>query len=174
MTARCNLTDADYRAFRRHFMFKYRKIHWIYGSMVVLFLLLTWFGGKSEETVTDKIYLLVGTAFIFGGFAVVLFLILWAISRFTRTRFRGPLGEHVFEFSDDGLTESSVNGKVETRLAAIQRFDETTQHFFVITTAGIGHVIPKRDLQSTDALRVLQSRVTRIRKGAASSDGFAT
>jgi hypothetical protein len=161
MTITCNLTDADYRAFRRHVMFRYRKIHWLYGALLVLLLALTWFGGKPEETVTDKIYLLIGSAFIFGGLAAAFLFVLWLVGRFTGTRFRGPTGQHVFEISDDGLTESSVNGKVETRLAAIRRVDETQTHFFVISSAGIGHVIPKRELQSADALRTLQSRVTK-------------
>ena len=50
---------------------------------------------------------------------------------------------------------------IETRLGAIRRIDETAQHFFVSTTAGLGHVIPKRDLESLDAIRALRSRVTK-------------
>ena len=161
MTITCNLTNADYRAFHRHVMFRYRKIHWLYAALLVLILSLIWFGGKPEETVKDKIYLLIGSAFIFGGLAVAFLFVLRLVGRFTGTQFRGPTGQHVFEISDDGLTESSVNGKVETRLAAIRRVDETAQHFFIISSAGIGHVIPKRELQSSDALRILQSRVTK-------------
>ena len=161
MTARCNLDDSDYRAFRRHVLFRYRKIHWLYGGMLVLILLLTWFGGRPEETVTDKIYLLIGGAVIFGGACLVFYLILKLVSRFTGARFRGTVGEHVFEISDEGLTESTANGKMETRLGGIRRIDETPQHFFVITTTGIGHVIPKRNLESPDALRALQSKVTK-------------
>jgi YcxB-like protein len=161
MTITCDLTDADYRAFRRHMMFRYQKIHWFYCALLVLLLSLTWFGGKPEETVTDKIYLLVGTAFTFGGLTLAFLFIRWLVGRFRGTRFRGPTGQHAFEISDDGLTETSVNGKVETRLTAIRRVDETPQHFFVISSAGIGHVIPKRDLESADALRALQSRVTK-------------
>jgi len=111
--------------------------------------------------VTDKVYLLIGTAVIFGGASLVFYLILRLISRFTGTRFRGINGEHVFEISDEGLTESNANGKIETRLGGIRRIDETLQHFFVITTTGTGHVIPKRDLESPDALRALQARVTK-------------
>jgi hypothetical protein len=159
MTITCNLTEADYRAFHRHVMFRYRKIHWLYAALLVLILSLIWFGGKPEETVTDKIYLLVGSALVFGGFAVAFLFVL----RIVGTQFRGPTGQHVFEISDDGLTESSVNGKVETRLAAIRRVDETSRHFFIISSAGIGHVIPKRELPSTDALRALQSKVTKAR-----------
>ena len=161
MTAHCKLDDSDYRAFRRHVLFRYRKIHWLYGGMLALILLLTWFGGRGEETVADKIYLLVGGVVIFGGAGLVFYLVLRLVSRFTGTRFRGTVGEHVFEISDEGLTESNANGKIETRLGGIRRIDETPQHFFVITTTGMGHVIPKRDLVSPDALRALQSRVRR-------------
>jgi hypothetical protein len=161
MIVRCNLDDTDYRAFRRHVMFRYRKIHWLYGGMLALILLLTWFGGRPEETATDKIYVLIGGVVIFGGAGLVFYLIFRLISRFTGGRFRGTTGEHVFEISDDALTESNVNGKIETRLCAIRCIDETAQHFFVITTTGMGHIIPKRGLESPDALRVLQSRVTK-------------
>lgn len=161
MIARCNLDYSDYRAFRRHVMFRYRKIHWLYGGMLALILLLTWFGGRPEETTTDKIYALIGGAVVFGGAGLVFYFILRVISRFTGGRFRGTTGEHVFEISDDGLTESNTNGKIETRLGGIRRIDETAQHFFVITTTGMGHVIPKRALESPNALRVLQSRVTK-------------
>ena len=161
MTARCDLDDSDYRAFRRHVMFRYRKIHWLYGGMLALILLLTWYGGRPEETTTDKIYLLIGSAVIFGGAALVFYIILRLISRFTGGSFRGTTGEHVFEISDDGIIESNTNGKIETRLDGIKRIDETAQHFFIITTTGMGHIIPKRALESPDALRVLQSRVAK-------------
>jgi hypothetical protein len=161
MTVRCILDDSDYRAFRRHVLFRYRKIHWLYGGMLALILLLTWFGGRPEETSTDKIYALIGGVVIFGGAGLVFYVILHLISRFTGGRFRGTTGEHVFEISDDGLIEWNANGKIETRVGGIRRIDETAQHFFVITTTGMGHVIPKRGLESSDALRFLQSRVTK-------------
>jgi hypothetical protein len=65
----------------------------------------------------------------------------------------------VFEISDVGLTEANASGKIETRLVGIRRIDETRQHFFVITTAGMGHIIPKRDFESWDALRALKSTI---------------
>jgi len=48
MTAHCKLDDSDYRAFRRHVLFRYRKIHWIYGGMLAIILLLTWYGWTSR------------------------------------------------------------------------------------------------------------------------------
>lgn len=125
ITITCNLTDADYRAFRRHVLFRYRKIHWLYGALLVLILSHTWFGGNPEETVRDKIHFLIGLAFMFGGLAITFLFVFWFIGRF------------------------------------IRRVDETRQHFFVISSTGIGHIIPKRELQSTDALRALQSRATK-------------
>ena len=168
MTARCNLNDSDYRAFRRHVLFRYRKIHWLYGGMLALLLLLTWCGGKPEESIKEKGFALVGVVVVFGGLALAFLLILRLISRFTHSRFSGTVGEHVFEFTEDGLTETNVNGRIETRVTAIRRIDETAQHFFVVTTTGMGHVIPKRDLQSTDALRVLQTGVDQWARRAGS------
>ena len=127
--------------------------------MLTLLLLFTWFG-KPETSTKERLYALVGVVVVSGGFALALLLVLRIISQFTGAGFRGTLGEHVFEFTEDGLTETNANGKIETRAAAIRGIDETPKHFFVITTTGLGHVIPKRDLQNMDALRVLQSRVT--------------
>ena len=161
VTTHCKLDDSDYRAFQRHVLFRYRKIHWYFGVMLVLLLVLTWFGGRPEETIIDKIYALIGGVVIFGGVGLVLYLVLQHISRFTGTRFHGTTGDHVFTISDDGLIESNANGTTETRLGGIRRIDETSQHFFVMTTTGMGHVIPKRDLESFDALRALQAEITR-------------
>ena len=161
MTAVCDLIDSDYRAFRRHVLFRYRKIHWLYGGMLALLLLFIWLGGKPEETTRDKISTSIGIVVGFGGFTLISLLVLRVISRFTGARFRGTVGQHVFEISEDGLTESNANGKIETRLTAIRRVDETPQHFFVITTTGIGHVIPKRDLENADTLRVLRTKVAK-------------
>ena len=32
MTINCNLTESDYRAFRRYVMFRLRKMHWLLGE----------------------------------------------------------------------------------------------------------------------------------------------
>jgi len=164
--AQCDLKDSDYRAFRRHVLFRYRKVHWLYGGLLAIILLLTWRGGSPEETTANKIFTLIGGVIIFGGFYLVYFLILKLISRFTRTGFAGVLGPHIFEISDDGLTESNANGKVETRLAGIKRIDETSNHIFVVSASGIGHVIPKRDLEGSDALRLLRELQSKVIKGA--------
>jgi hypothetical protein len=159
MTLACNLTESDYRAFRRHIMFRYRKLHWLYGGMLGLVIVALWFGGGPEKTLADKIGALIAGAVAFCG--AVLFLSV--VRRFTRTGFRGTLGAHTFEISDQGITESNVNGKVETLLPAIRRIDETARHFFVVTTSGVGHVLPKRDLPSFDAIRSLRARSERAK-----------
>lgn len=161
MTIRCNLEDADNRAFFRHVLFRYRKIHWIYGMMLAVILLLVWFGGRPEETIGDKICLLIGCTCIFGVVGLLFYLTHRLMTRFTGGRFRGTTGEHVFEISEDGIVESNTNGRIETRINAIRRIDETAQHFFVITTTGMGHIIPKRAIENPDALRALQRLVTK-------------
>lgn len=163
MTITCELTKEDYRAFQRHVMFRIRKLHWFYIAMVTGLLLLTWFGGKPEETVTEKIYLLVGTLVLFGVFGGLVMLIFWLISRLGGARFQGPLGEHIFTLTPEGITESSSFGTVETKVAAIRRVDETAKHFFVISAAGLGHIIPKRGLTATEALRELRAQVKAAR-----------
>jgi hypothetical protein len=159
MTITCELTKEDYRAFQRHVMFRIRKTHWLYIVMVAGLLLLTWFGGKPEETVTEKIYLLVGTLMLFGLFGGLMMLIFWLVSRLGGARFQGPLGEHVFTITPGSITESSSFGTVETKVAAIRCVDETAKHFFVISAAGIGHIIPKRGLTAMEALRELRAQV---------------
>ena len=113
-------------------MFRYRKIHWLYGGMLALLLLLTWLGGKPEETTTERVFALVGVVVVFGGFALIFLLVLRVISRFTGARFRGTLGQRAFEISEDGVTESNTNGRIETRVSGIRRIDETPHHFFII------------------------------------------
>jgi hypothetical protein len=82
------------------------------------------------------------------------------ITRFTGGGFRGSLGPHVFEISEDSIVESNAQGRTETKIAGLRRIAETDSHFFVITNTGTGYVIPKRDLQSNDALYALQQKIT--------------
>jgi hypothetical protein len=152
MIVRCNLSASDYRAFQRHVLFRYRKIHWVFGALLTFLMLVTWFGGESTS---DKINGLVGVIVVFGAISALLFLVL----RFVGSRFRGTVGEHVFDISEAGITESNASGKVETHLSGIRNVDETKTHFFVITGAGLGHVLPKRDLEQTEPLRLLQAAV---------------
>jgi hypothetical protein len=159
MTVRCNLTEADYRAYRRHVFFRLRKMHWLYGGLLVLLLLITWLGGKPDENVTEKAFVLGGVLMMFGLICGITMVAFWAIRRFTGTRFRGPTGEHVFEISDSGLREANSLGATETRLAGIRRIDETSHHFFVFTTSGTGHIIPKQNAEILDALRALKEQL---------------
>lgn len=50
MTVNCNLTESDYRAFRRHAMFRLRKMHWLFG--VVLICLVSNLHARHEIRVT--------------------------------------------------------------------------------------------------------------------------
>ena len=161
MTVTCNLNESDYRALRRYAMFRYRKIHWIYGAMIIGLLLLTWSGEKPDATTTQKVCDLIGVVVFFLLFALIFLLILKIIARFTRSRFSGTIGNHTFEIGDDFLIETNPNGKIETRLSGICQVAETKKYFFVITTTGSGHVIPKKDLQNFDALHSLQAKVKR-------------
>ena len=160
MTVRCNLTGSDYRAFYRHVLFRHHKVHWLYGGMLaLLLLLLTWLGMAPEETTRGSVFALIGGFVVCGGIAVIALRILRVASRSKCTCFRGKVGEQVFELTEDGLVESNSNGNIESRAPAIRLIDETPDYFFIITTTGMGHVIPKRDLRSTDALRVLRTWV---------------
>lgn len=156
MNITCELKKEDYRAFKRHVLFRIRKIHWFYAVMIAGLLSLVWLGGKPEETLVDKIFLTIGTLVLFGLFGGILALIFWVINRLTRAKFHGPLGEHTFALSHEGITEISSFGTVETKIAAIRRTDETTGHFFIISAAGIGHIIPKRALKTAEALQELR------------------
>lgn len=156
MTVRCNLTDADYRAFRRHVIFRLRKMHWFYGGLLALLLLVTWLGGKPGETAADKAFVLGGVMIMFGLISGLTWVAFWAVRRFTGTRFRGATGEHVFEITETGLKEANAVGTTETRLIGIRRIDETAHHFFVFTTSGTGHIIPKQHAEILIAVRTLK------------------
>ena len=155
MTVRCDLTDADYRAFRRHVLFRVRKIHWLYAILLALLLAVSWFGAKPGETATEEVYVLAGNAIVFGLICGVCWLAFWAIRRFTGMGFRGTLGEHVFEITDSGLTNANAVGRTETRFLGIKRVDETARHFFVFTTSGTAHIMPKRYPEVSDAVLAL-------------------
>jgi len=155
MTVRCILVASDYRAFQRHVLFRYRKIHWLFGTMLALILLLNWVGAPPGATNMEKIQSLVGATVVFSGLTTVLLL----IRRLFGSGFRGTLGEHTFDISESGITESNATGTVETRLEGIRSVDETTNHFFVITKTGLGHVLPKRDLRDTQTLQSLRDAV---------------
>jgi hypothetical protein len=163
VTINCNLTESDYRAMRRYFMFSYRKLHWFIGVVLISLLVFNWFGHKHDATLTEKIFGLIGLTVLWAA-TMLIFLLVWkVIARFTGGRFRGSVGPHVFEVSDEVFTESNADGKIETRLAGIRHVAETPAYFFVLTTTGRGHVIPKKDLSSLDALRSLQLRVAKRR-----------
>jgi hypothetical protein len=159
MTINCNLTEADYRAMRKYAIFRYRKMHWLFAAMLLPLLAFVWFSNKSETTMAVKIASLVVVIMLW----VIIFLVLvvaWKlISRFTGGAFRASVGPHVFEIGDEIFTESNAEGRIETRAAGIRHIAETSRHFFIITKTGRGHVIPKKDMESFDAMRLLQSKI---------------
>lgn len=164
MIIRCNLNESDYRAYQWHVMFRYRKVHWLYGILLGLLLWLTWTGGSPEATAIDKLYTLIGVVLYFGGASLAFYVIVRLILRLRGASFQGTTGEHLFDISDDGLIETSQNSKIETRRVGIKRLDETEKHFFVITSNGMGHVIPKRGLNNLEAVRSLQAKVMKVAK----------
>jgi len=159
MTINCNLTEADYRAMRNYVRFRYRKIHWFLAVVLISLLAFVWFSNKPQATTGEKIAGLVGVAVVWVILTLILYVAWKIISRFTGGRFRGSVGPHVFEVGDDVFTESNAEGRTETRIAGIRHIAETPAHFFILTATGRGHVIPKKDVQSFDALRSLQSKV---------------
>ena len=101
MTYECDLNEADYRAFRRHMRYRHFKLHWYYAGLACLILALTWFGGDKGETVSQKLYTLLGGVIVFGGFAVLSGLSI-LYRRLTGRRFIGPVGRHIFVVSGEG------------------------------------------------------------------------
>jgi hypothetical protein len=139
--------------------------------MLVVILTLTWFGGKPEETTRDKLLLLFGGAVVFGGIGLLYFLVMRIVTRLMGTRFRGTIGPHVFEITEEGITESNADGKTETRMHGIRRIDETREHFFIITKGGVGHVIPKREFPELEPIRSLRNKVGRAEPPAGGNAG---
>lgn len=159
MTLTTHLTKADYRAFQRHVLVKYRKIHWLYGFVLSVFLVLSWFGRDRSDSMPVQIAMLVaGAVFLIVGVAGFTFIV-HLLGRIFRRPFNGTLGLHEIEIRADGVTETNEAGRIETRLGGIRGVDETANHFFVITTSGLGHVIPKRDLQDFGPLKQLAEQV---------------
>jgi len=157
MTINCNLMESDYRAMKRYVFFKYRKIHWYYAFLLVFLLILTWLGNKPEATMVEKVSGLVGVLLLWVIFMVIFFVFLKVMTNFRGGRFRGSIGPHVFEVTDVGFAESNEEGKIELRLSGIRHIGETKSHFFIITSTGRGHVLPKRDFQDYGALHSLQA-----------------
>ena len=161
MTINSNLTESDYRAFRRYVLFHYRKMHWYVAAVLVSLLAFVWFSNKPETTLADKVAGEVGVVVIWAIFMVVFFFAWKVIMRVTGGRFRGSIGPHVFEIGEETFAESNAQGRHELRVTALRRVAEIDSHFIVLTNTGTGYVIPKRDLQSFDALYELQKRVAK-------------
>lgn len=156
MTYEYGLTEADFRAFRRHVRYRHYKLHWYYAGLAALILCLVWYGGNEGETPLQKLYVLLGGLIVFGGYAIAASVIFALYRRVTKRRFTGPTGRHVLVVSGDGIRETSEHGAAEVNLNAIRAVDETPHHFFVITSGGVGYILPKRgytDFAALDQLR---------------------
>src|SRR5580765_63762 len=108
MSINCNLTESDYRAFRRYVMFRYRKMHWFFAAILISLLALVWFSNKPEATLTEKIAGLIGVIVMWCVLMLV-FVVVWKLfTRFTGGRFRGSIGPHTFEIGEDTFAESNT------------------------------------------------------------------
>ena len=155
LKVRCNLTPADSRAFYRHALFRYQRIHWIYAIALGLVLGASWFGSPAEQPTADKLAGLLGVTFVFTLLVVVLLL----ARRFLGSGSRGSVGEHTFDISADSITETRPHARIETRAEGIRSVDETSRYFFVVSKTGYGHIIPKAALTTDDEIRALQATV---------------
>ena len=161
MTINCDLNESDYKAFRRFVLFRYRKMHWLISVVLVSLLALDWFSYKPNTPTAEKVAGIVGLLVVW---AIIMlgFMITWKLlARFTGGRFRGSVGPHVFDISEEAFSESNSQRRQEVHLEGLRRVAETDSHFFVLTNTGTGYVIPKRDLKSYDALHALQKRVAK-------------
>jgi len=162
ITVNCNLTRADYRAFYRYYLFRYRKMHWLFGIIIVSMLSFVWYSNKPNATAAERISGIVG--FLIGWMALtVIFVLGWMLlRRLTGGRFRGSIGSHVFEIGEDTFVESNAEGRKEIKIAGLRHLGETDSYFFVMSRAGSFFVVPKRDLQNSDALHALKKKVTAL------------
>src|SRR5215467_11457527 len=97
MSINCNLTESDYRAFRRYVFFRYRKMHWFFAVGLIPGLALLWFGNKPDTPLMEKIAGLVGGIIVWGVIVLILLGAWMLLTRFTGGRFRGSTGPHTFE-----------------------------------------------------------------------------
>lgn len=159
MTIKTNLTESDYRAFQRHVRFRYRKFHWIIAVPLLFIVLTSWFGGKPDQSVTQRISVLIGSLLMVSIVWAVLMGVFWLIKKLPLTRFSPQLGAHTFEVSAEGVVEENEVTRVETKVTGIKRVDECPAHYFVITQSGLGHIIPKRDVVNPEILNSLKAAV---------------
>ncbi|MGC4075311.1 MAG: YcxB family protein [Nibricoccus sp.] len=159
MTIKTHLTESDYRAFQRHMMFRYRKLHWVLAVPFFIMTLSSLFGGKPGETTVQKVSVLIGSLFTMAVIMSALFGVFWLIKKISRTNFTHQLGAHTFEVSLGSVIEENDATRLETKTAGIKRVDESADHFFIITKPGFGHIIPKRDVANHDPILSLKAAV---------------
>ena len=165
MTIHTDLTESDYKAYRRYALFKYRKMHLAYIPILLFFIFISWFGAEPGQTLADGIWQFIASLVTMAVVMFVFILVFRLVQRLTRTRFPGTMGPHTFEIGADAITETNRDGRTERPIAGMRRVAEEKNHFFIITAQGLGYIIPKRDLdpQGTDALREVRSKVMAAR-----------
>ena len=55
MAVNCNLTESDYKAFRRFVMFQYRKMHCNMAAVLAPLMVLDWLSNKTGTPMVAKI-----------------------------------------------------------------------------------------------------------------------
>src|SRR5579859_2112579 len=117
MTIQCNLTESDYRAMRRYFFFRYRKLHWFFIVAWIWVAVVNWRSYKTDAAMIQKVFGLVAVTVIW----IATILLLWAVWKIiayvTGGRFRASIGPHVYDISEDGLVESNSDGRKEIKVS---------------------------------------------------------
>jgi hypothetical protein len=156
-----NITISDYRAFRKHLLLRYYKIHLLAGLTIALFALLAWSGGNPDEPISHKILVFIGLCLLFSGVMGAYFLFLWVLRLAGIRKFHPQLGPHQFEITGDGVIESNEFSRMETKVNSIKGIDETSKYYFIVTKFGFGHIIPRRDVVDAEKILSLKSAVSR-------------
>jgi hypothetical protein len=159
MIIRCDIVDADLRAFQWHVALRHPTNRIVLGVILAIVLVLTWVGNEADATVREKLLSLVSVCLGVAVFSLVVAAVLHIAKRLGLKLRLGTLGEHSFEITDHALIETNPFGKVETRSAGVLSIFETAGHFFILTKANTGHIVPKRCLDSVDATRAQLDRL---------------
>jgi YcxB-like protein len=154
-----DLTEADYRAFRRHVSFRRGKMHWIYILSLVISFLIVWNRDVPGNRLDVKIItacismiIIICCGLLFGWLAVTL-------RKFASGKPQPILGHHTLEIAGDTIVESNSAAKTEMKLSFLKSIDETRRHFFLMTRNNLGFVVPKRGLTDFQPLRELAEKV---------------
>ena len=124
MSITCNLTESDYRAFRRYVIFRLRKLHWFFAVVMVTLLAFVWFSNKPGTPLSQKIVGELAVVIIWGILMLIFLGASKLITRFTGGRFLGSTGPHTFEIGEETFAEINAQGRQEVRIAGLRRVAE--------------------------------------------------